>query len=177
MQTVASQERKSAETKKEQSRNKSEALVLPPDQGIRITIHLSSPLGSKGFPRGHRIHLPIQETWLLQTEHRNPRTLPCYLTTNQSKEKVHKVEDNLNQELPDVQAGFRNGREDKIKLLTSVGSYKRRGNSRRTSASASLTMLKPLTVCFTTNWKILRDGDNRPPYLPPEKPGRLRSSN
>ena len=34
--------------------------------------------------------------------------------------------------------------------------------------SASLTMLKPLTLCITTNWKILRDGNTRWPYLPPE---------
>ena len=32
-------------------------------------------------------------------------------------------------------------------------------------------MLKTLTVWITTNWKILkRDGNMRPPYLPPEKP-------
>ena len=28
----------------------------------------------------------------------------------------------VNQELPDVQAGFRNGEEPEIKLLTSIGS-------------------------------------------------------
>ena len=30
-------------------------------------------------------------------------------------------------------------------------------NSRKTSTSASLTMLKPLTVWITTNWKILQE--------------------
>ena len=30
-------------------------------------------------------------------------------------------------------------------------------------------MPKPLTVWITTNWKILRDGNNRSPYLPSEK--------
>ena len=30
-------------------------------------------------------------------------------------------------------------------------------------------MPNPLTVWITTNWKILRDGNTRPPYLPPEK--------
>ena len=33
-----------------------------------------------------------------------------------------------------------------IKLLTSVGSQKNQGNSRKPSTLASLTMLKPLTV-------------------------------
>ena len=30
-------------------------------------------------------------------------------------------------------------------------------NSRKTSISPSLTMLMPLTVWITTNWKILKD--------------------
>ena len=46
--------------------------------------------------------------------------------------------------------------EPEIKLPTSVGSYKKQGNSRKTSAFASLTTLKPLTVGVTTNWKILQ---------------------
>ena len=37
-------------------------------------------------------------------------------------------------------------------------------------------MPKPLTVWITTNWKILRDRNTRPPYLPLEKPvSRSRS--
>ena len=47
-------------------------------------------------------------------------------------------------ELPDVQAGFRKGREPEIKLPPSVGSLKDQGNSRRISTSASLTTLNPL---------------------------------
>ena len=47
--------------------------------------------------------------------------------------------------------------EPEIKLPTSVGSYKKQENSRRTFTSASLTMLKPLTVWITTNWKILKE--------------------
>ena len=31
-------------------------------------------------------------------------------------------------------------------------------------------MPKPLTVRITTNWKILKDGNTRPPYLCFEKP-------
>ena len=47
--------------------------------------------------------------------------------------------------------------EPEIKLPTSTGSLKRQENSRRTPTSASLTMLKPLTVWITTNWKILKE--------------------
>ena len=47
--------------------------------------------------------------------------------------------------------------EPEVKLLTSIGLYKKQENSRKTSTSASLASLKSLTVCFTTNcgkfWK------------------------
>ena len=41
--------------------------------------------------------------------------------------------------------------EPEIKLLTYVGSSKKQENSRKTSSSALLTTLKPLTVWITTN--------------------------
>ena len=47
--------------------------------------------------------------------------------------------------------------ELEIKLSTSLQSEIRQQNSRKTSTSASLTMLKPLTVWITTNWKILKE--------------------
>ena len=58
--------------------------------------------------------------------------------------------------------------EPEIKLPTSIGSEKKQENSRKTSDS--LTMLKPLTVWFTTTMKSSwRDENTRPPYLPAEK--------
>ena len=41
--------------------------------------------------------------------------------------------------------------ESEIKWPTSVGSQKKQENSRKTSTSASLTMLKPLTMWITIN--------------------------
>ena len=41
--------------------------------------------------------------------------------------------------------------EPEIKLPTSVGSLKKQESSRKTSTSALLTMLEPLTVWITTN--------------------------
>ena len=41
--------------------------------------------------------------------------------------------------------------QSEIKLPASIGSWKMQENSRKTSTSASLPMLKPLTVCITTN--------------------------
>ena len=50
----------------------------------------------------------------------------------------------VNRELPDVQAGFRKGRGTKIKFPTSTGSSKKQESSRKTSISALLTVPKPL---------------------------------
>ena len=52
----------------------------------------------------------------------------------------------VNCELPDVQAGLEKAEEQEIKLPTSAGSLKKQENSRKTSTSALLTTSKPLTV-------------------------------
>ena len=57
----------------------------------------------------------------------------------------------MNWELADVQVGLKKAEESEIKLPTFIGSWKKQGNSKKTSTSASLTMLKPLTVWITTN--------------------------
>ena len=61
--------------------------------------------------------------------------------------------------------------EPEIKLPTSDGSSKKQKSSRKTSTSALLIMPKPLTVWITTTVEnSSRDGNTRPPDLPPEKP-------
>ena len=55
----------------------------------------------------------------------------------------------VNHELPDVQAGFEKAEEPEIKLPTSAGSWKKQESSRKTSISALLTIPKPLTVWIT----------------------------
>ena len=57
----------------------------------------------------------------------------------------------MNHELPDVQAGFRNTEEPEIKLSTYVGSSEKQESSRKTSISSLLTMPKPLTMWITIN--------------------------
>ena len=58
----------------------------------------------------------------------------------------------VNHELPDVQAGFlKKAEEPEIKLPTSSGSSKKQESSRKTSISALLTMPKSLTVWITKN--------------------------
>ena len=58
----------------------------------------------------------------------------------------------VNRELPDVQAGLEKAEEPEIKLPTSTGSWKKgREFQKKTFISALLTMTKPLTVWVTIN--------------------------
>ena len=57
----------------------------------------------------------------------------------------------VNQELPDVQAGFRKGRGTRDQIANIHWIINIAENSRKASTSASLTMLKSLTVWITTN--------------------------
>ena len=57
----------------------------------------------------------------------------------------------MNRELPDVQAGFRKGRGTREQIANSAGPWKKQESSRKTSISALLTMPKPLTVWITIN--------------------------
>ena len=58
----------------------------------------------------------------------------------------------VNYERPDVQAGFRKGRGSRDQIANTAGSSKKQESSRKTSTSALLTMPKPLTVWITTNY-------------------------
>ncbi|MES8371397.1 hypothetical protein U6J68_12645, partial [Cutibacterium acnes] len=57
----------------------------------------------------------------------------------------------MNRELPDVQAGLEKAEEPDIKLPTSAGSWKKQESSRKTTISSLLAMPKPLTVWITIN--------------------------
>ena len=62
--------------------------------------------------------------------------------------------------------------EPESKLPTFTGSSKKKENSRETPTSDLLTTSKPLTVWIVqqTVENSSRDGNTRPPDLPPEKP-------
>ena len=63
----------------------------------------------------------------------------------------------VNRELADVQAGFRKGRGTRFKVPISAGSSRKRESSRKPSISALLTMPKSLTVDHNELWKILKE--------------------
>ena len=62
----------------------------------------------------------------------------------------------VNREFPDVQAGFRKGRGTRDQIANIRWIIKKQESSGKTSTSALLTMPKSLTVWITTNWKILK---------------------
>ena len=67
--------------------------------------------------------------------------------------KIHqaRLQQYVNQELPDVQVGLEKAEDAEIKLITSVGSSKKQESSRKTSISALFTMPKPLIVWIQHN--------------------------
>ena len=67
----------------------------------------------------------------------------------------------VNRELPDVQAGFRKGRRNSDQIANIHWVIKK-----------ARELEKNIYFCFVDQnklWKILRDGNTRPHYLPPEK--------
>ena len=81
----------------------------------------------------------------------------CTIALNSHVSKVMirilqaRLQQYINWELTDVQAGLEEAEESEIKLPTSVGSQEKEESSRKTSTSASLTMLKTLTMWITMN--------------------------
>ena len=77
-----------------------------------------------------------------------------------------RLQKNMNQELVDVQAEFRKSRGTRDQIANICWIIKKQENSRKTSPSASLTTLKPLTVVDHNKlWKILK-GMGILDYLP-----------
>ena len=91
--------------------------------------------------------------------HSNPKVCSNYhtiaLISHASKIMLKilqaRLQQYMNHELPDVQAGFRKGRGTRDQIANIHWIIKKARGSRKTSTSASLTMPKPLTVWITTN--------------------------
>ena len=62
-----------------------------------------------------------------------------------------RLQQNVNRELPDVQAGLEKAEEPEIKLPTSAGIIKKVRVFQKKSILVLLTMPKPLTVWITIN--------------------------
>ena len=84
----------------------------------------------------------------------------------------------VNCEFPDVQAGFRKGRGIRDQIAHICWIIEKEESSRKTSISALLSMPESLTVWITTNLEnSSRNGNTRPPDLSLEKPVCRSGSN
>ena len=83
----------------------------------------------------------------------NCRTIALISHTSKVMLKIlqARLQQYMNRELPNVQAGFRKGRGARDQIANVRGSWKKQESSRKTSISALLTMPNPLTVWITIN--------------------------
>ena len=81
--------------------------------------------------------------------------LPTVFLSHTSKAMLKilqaRLQQYVNRELPDVQAGLRKGRGNRDQIANTRWIIKKQESSRKTSISALLTMPKPLTVWITIN--------------------------
>ena len=76
----------------------------------------------------------------------------------------------MNRELPDVQAGFRKGRETRDQLANIHWIIKKAREFQKNIYFCFIDYAKAFDyVDHNKLWKILRDGNTRPPDLPLEK--------
>ena len=76
----------------------------------------------------------------------------------------------VNHELPDVQAGFRKGRGTKDQIANIHWMIKKAREFQKNIYFCFTDYAKAFDCVDCNNlWKILRDGTTRPPDLPPEK--------
>ena len=84
----------------------------------------------------------MQDTWVQSPGWEDP--------PEKGKATLSRLQQHVNWELPDVQAGFRNGRETRDQIANICWIIKKQENSRK--ILASLTMSKYLTMWITTNY-------------------------
>ena len=77
----------------------------------------------------------------------------------------------VNRELPDVQAGFRKGRRTRDKIANIRWVIEKAREYQKNIYFCFIDYAKAFH-CVDHNklWKILRDANTRPPYMPPAKP-------
>ena len=81
-----------------------------------------------------------------------------------------RIQQYVNQELSDVQAGFRKGRGTRDQVANICWIIEKAREFQKKIYFCFIDYTKAFD-CVDHNklWKILRDGDTRPPYLSPEK--------
>ena len=84
----------------------------------------------------------------------------------------------MNGELPEVQAGFRKGRATRDQVANNWWIIEKAREFQKNIYFCFIDYAKAFDCVDHNTLKILRDGNTRPPYLPPEKSVcRSRSNN
>ena len=105
----------------------------------------------------------------------------CFTWLNKGMLKIFqaRLQQYVNRELPDVQAGFRKGRGTRDQIANIRWIMEKAREFQKNIYFCFIDYAKAFD-CVDHNklWKILRDGNTRPPDLPLEKPiCRLGSNN
>ena len=132
-----------------------ELFQIPKDDAVRVLNSICQQIWkTQQWPQNCKrsVFIPISKKGN-ERECSNYRTIALISHASEVMLKIvqARLQQYVNQELPNVQARFRKGRGTMIKLQTSVGSLKKQESSRKTSTSALLIMPKPLTMYITTN--------------------------
>ena len=140
-------------------------------QGVAFNVwaNLEDPVVASGLEKVNPHPVPKNSS---TKECANHRTVALISHASKVMLKVlhARLQHYANQELPDIQAGFRKCRGTRGQLSTFTGSQRKQGNSRKTSTSVSSTTLKSLTVWVITNsGKLLERWEYQTIYLSPEK--------
>ena len=130
------------------------------------------------------LHSTCQQIWTTQQWPQDWKGQYTFALISHASKVILKIlqarlQQYVNQELPDVQGGFRKGRGTRGQIANICWILEKTENSRKTSTSASLTTLKAFD-CVDHNKleNSSRDWNTRPPDLPPKKSVcRLRSYN
>ena len=82
-----------------------------------------------------------------------------------------RLQQNMNQELPDVQVGFRKGTGTRDQIASICWTIEKAREFQENIYFCFIDFAKAFDcVDHSKQWKILRDGNTRPPYLSPKKP-------
>ena len=106
----------------------------------------------------HSVFIPIPKKGNAK-ECSNYRTIALLSHASKVMLKIlqARLQQYVNREIPDIQAGFRKGRGTRDQIANICWIWKKQESSRKTSISALLTMPKPLTMWITINcgkfWK------------------------
>ena len=88
-----------------------------------------------------------------------------------------KLQQYVKLELPDVQAGFRKGRGTRDQIANIWCIIEKAREFQKNVYFCFIDYSKVFDCVDHNKLEILRDGNTRPPYLPPEKPVRRPRSN